>query len=271
MATDTSTKIFLYLALPCEAKPLIEHYKLKKETGIHAFSIFQNNNITLTVTGIGKASMAAGIAYTQAQFHANNPPVMLNIGIAGHLNHPVGSVFLADKITDQDSGRRYFPPIIFSPPCPTYNLISCSKPEANYPREALCDMEASAFYEISTRFSTAEIIHCLKIVSDNGSTSIESVEPKMVTKLIEGQLTTIDRVLTELTKLASIAAEPELPELPSILNRYRFSVNEQYQLKKLLLRRQVTEGRSDVDIAAKTGPEFLVKLKEILDLNAFYL
>lgn len=264
-------KCFLFLALPCEAKPLIEAYKLKKETSIHAFSIFRNNDIILTVTGISKTAMAAGVAFTQALFPANNVPVMMNIGIAGHLRHDIGSVFLADKITDADSGRRFYPPLAFTPPCPTHSLVTLSKPRASYPQEALCDMEASAFYEISTRFSSGELVQCLKIISDNESTPIENIAAKMVSNLIEAQLTTIDLILTELTKLAAIVAEPVLPELAPILDRYRFTVNEQMQLKKLLSRWYAVNGRGNVEIAAKNGSEFLAKLKETLDQSVFYL
>ncbi|SMG63187.1 hypothetical protein BMETH_1512_0 [methanotrophic bacterial endosymbiont of Bathymodiolus sp.] len=38
----SASNCYLFVALPCEAKPLIEHFKLKKELSIHAFSIYRN-------------------------------------------------------------------------------------------------------------------------------------------------------------------------------------------------------------------------------------
>ena len=53
--------------------------------------------------------MSAGIAYTQAIYLSDPNPILLNIGIAGHKENPIGSLYLIDKITDVDSERRYYP------------------------------------------------------------------------------------------------------------------------------------------------------------------
>lgn len=262
---------YLFSALPCEAKPIVSHFKLKKNLAIQPFEIYSNDHIVLTVTGIGKSAMAAGVAFTQALFSAKNLPVMLNIGIAGHRNHPVGSVFLADKITDSDTGRRFYPPIAFSPPCPTQNLTTFAKPQNEYPQAGLCDMEASAFCEIATRFTCAELAQCLKIVSDNTSATTQNITPSRVSDLIETQLYVIDSILSELKKLAAIAVEPALPGYDKILGHYRFSANEQIQLKKLLSRHQLIKGQECIEISAGSGKEFLRKLTEDLDQTEFYL
>jgi adenosylhomocysteine nucleosidase len=263
--------IFCYLALPCEAKPIVDYYRLKKNVNIHSFAVYSNDNICLTVTGIGKTAMAAGIAYTQALFSPNSHPIMLNIGIAGHKIYSIGSVFVIDKIIDADVERRFYPPLVFTPPCPTHSLVTISKPQVTYPNESLCDMEASAFYETSTRFTTSELIQCLKIISDNEASPSQNIQPKMVSELIAGHLSTIEKVLFELTALAKIAIEPELPEFDSILKQYRFTVSEQIQLKKLLSRWHLIKSHDCIDISAKTGKEYLLALKQHLDQAEFYL
>lgn len=98
-------KIFIYTALPCEAKPLVKHFGLKKNVNIEPFAVFFNQDICLIVTGLGKSAMAAGVAYTQALFASVEHPVIVNIGIAGHKEHAVGSLFLIDKINDVDSQK----------------------------------------------------------------------------------------------------------------------------------------------------------------------
>lgn len=72
-------RIFIYAALPCEAKPLVQHFKLKKAFTVQPFAVYGNDEICLTVTGAGKSAMAAGVAYTQALFAAVENPVL------GHL------------------------------------------------------------------------------------------------------------------------------------------------------------------------------------------
>jgi adenosylhomocysteine nucleosidase len=269
-----NSKIFFFFALPCEAKPLIDSYKLKKDTTIQTFSIFRNNDIVLTVTGIGKSAMAAGVAYTQALYSENPNPVLINIGIAGHKHHHIGSLFLADKITDDDTGRHYYPPLVFTPPCPAANLISFSKPQQTYPESALCDMEASAFYETATRFSTGELIQCLKVVSDNASFPAQNIQPKQVSALISEQLPTISVIVNELATLAEIIKPQESTEFNQLLSQYRFSANEQIQLKKLLSRWRLLKGQQKAESAigsARNGKEFLQLLDSSLNEAEFYL
>jgi len=272
--SDTLPTVFIYTALPCEAKPLIDFYRLKKDTAIHNFSVYTNNAICLTVTGIGKNAMAAAVAYTLALFSSAQNPVMLNVGIGGHKTHPIGSVFLADKITDTDCDRRLYPPLVFTPPCPTHSLQTTAKPQLSYPERDLCDMEASAFYETAIRFSSGELIHCLKIVSDNEISPAQNIQPKWVTELIGAQLETIAAIVNKLTQLTFLLIKPDLPELTALLSRYHFTANEQIQLKKLLHRRHLVndENLPDiVDTPAKSGKELLEALNQQLKSAEFYL
>lgn len=269
-----SPKIFIYAALPCEAKPLIEFYRLKKDTAINSFAVYNNNNMCLTVTGIGKNAMAAGIGYTQALFLSAQNPILLNVGIAGHKEHTIGSVFLIDKITDSDSDRRYYPPLVFTPPCPTHSLQTASKPQLFYPPLHLCDMEGSAFYETATRFSASELLHCLKIVSDNESSSALHIQPDQVSLLISAQLSTIAAILTALTRLAELIIPPELNGFTQLLSRYHFTVNEQIQLKKLLSRWRLVTGQNMIEFAdgsPQNGKEFVNLLNHALNEAEFYL
>lgn len=218
--------------------------------------------------------MAAGVAYTQALFSSTQFPVFLNVGIAGHKEHSIENVFLIDKITDIDSGRRYFPPLVFTPPCPTHSLQTGSQPQFTYPPSDLCDMEASSFYETATRFSSSELIQCLKIVSDNKSSPVKNIQPNQVSLLVAAHLAAIASVLTELTKLAELLHKPELAELNQILNRYHFTVNEQIQLKKTLSRWCLVNKQNKIEItieSAKNGKDCISLLNQSLNKAEFHL
>ncbi len=265
-------KIFIYTALPCEAKPLIDFYKLKKELSVKSFAIYIFNDICLTVTGVGKTAMSAGIAYSQALYSISSQPIMLNVGIAGHQHHPLGRIFLVDKITDNDTGRNYYPPLNFSPSCPTVPLQTFSVPQSNYPTSALCDMEGSAFYEIAARFSTGELIQCLKVISDNNLSPSYDIQPKQATELISAQMPTIIAILQKLTHLANLLTSLVIPGFDQLLDRYHFTVNEQIQLKKLLARWRIITGLGDLnieDIPAQNGKEFLSLLNQMLNTMRF--
>lgn len=236
MNQQTPSRIFIYAALPCEAKPLVEHFGLKKAAIIQPFAVYFNHDICLTVTGLGKSAMAAGVAYSQALFASVEHPVLVNIGIAGHKHHELGSLFLIDKITDADSRKSYYPPLVFRPPCPTAQIRTVSRPPLSYDLQHLCDMEASAFYETAVRFSSGELIQCLKVISDNELSPAENIQPKQVAALIAAHVATIEAILAELSRLAKIitVAEPEL--FGQLTQRYHFTVSEQGQLKSRLSR-----------------------------------
>lgn len=228
--------IFIYTALPCEAKPLVEYFGLKKATSIQPFAVYFNHDICLTVTGLGKSAMAAGVAYSQALFASVEYPVLVNIGIAGHKYHELGSLFLIDKITDADSRKSYYPPLVFTPPCSTANIQTVSRPQPGYDPQYLCDMEASAFYETAARFSSGELIQCLKVISDNELSPAENIQPKQAALLIATHIATIEAVLAELSRLAKMITVPEPKLFGQLTQRYHFTVSEQGQLKSQLSR-----------------------------------
>lgn len=245
----TSYKTFIYTALVCEAKPLVDHYRLRKNLSIDVFAVYCHDDICLTVTGVGKSAMAAAVAYTQALFAADAPCVLLNIGIAGHKDYSVGQLFLINKISDVDSGKNYYPPRVFKTSCRTAPIQTVSTPRLVYDDTCLCDMEAAPFYETATRFSTGEHVQCLKIISDNQTSPVEHIQPQQVSRLIADHIPAIENVLAELHLLARIMATPESELVAQWLQHYRFTASEQGQLKNQLSRWRVLTDNQVLDVA----------------------
>ena len=267
-------KIFIYTALPCEAKPLVEHFGLKKDVTVRPFAVYLNHDICLTVTGIGKSAMAAGVAYTQALFTSVENPVLLNIGIAGHKDHALGSLFLIDKIIDIDSQKRYYPSLLVTPPCPTDSIQTSSKPQHQYDKSNLCDMEASAFYETAVRFSSSELILCLKVISDNQQTSIENIQPKQVAILIAAHLSAIEELLARANTLTKLTTIPEPKLFEQLIQSYYFTVNERRQLKSQLSRWNIVTNHQPLELdqaRLKCAREVLRWLDVRINNTDFYL
>ncbi|WAK02606.1 hypothetical protein [Methylobacter sp. YRD-M1] len=241
-------KIFIYTALPCEAKPLVAHFNLKKDTAVEPFAVYLNRDICLTVTGLGKSAMSAGIAYTQALFTSADYPVMLNVGIAGHKEHALGTLFLADKIIDFDSGKHHYPPLVCNPPCATGSLQTASRPQLQYDQPCLYDMEASAFYETAMRFSCAELVQCLKVISDNQQMTAEYIEPKQVSALIAAHIPAVEALLTDMAALAALITPPEPRLFSQLIQQYRFTASERAQLKNLLCRWDVLTDHRELEL-----------------------
>jgi hypothetical protein len=264
--------VYIFTALPCEAKPLIAHFKLKKETSITPFAIYSNGAIRLTVSGLGKSAMAAAVAYTYALFPTDKLAVMLNIGVAGHKDHALGTLFAAEKITDQDSNKSYYPQLVAELPFLTQQITTVSLPQLDYNTEPLYDMEASAFYETAVRFSSSELIQSLKVISDNKNNAIEQITAVKVSGWIQEHLGAIEQCIKNLQALASECKELELNEYVKITQQWRFSHNEALQLKRLLSCWDVLTNGKALNLERQqglTGKQFLFYLQQSVAELAF--
>lgn len=231
-----SYKIFIYTALPCEAKPLVEHFQLKKDVSVQPFAFYGYGELCLTVTGLGKTAMAAAIAYTQALFGSEAHSVMINIGIAGHKDYAIGDLYSVHKIMDADSHKNFYPPLIGKTLCPSCTIRTSSMPQLAYDHDDLCDMEASAFYETATRFTSSELSQCLKVISDNQYAPASNIDAKQVSLLIAAHLKTIEAFIQQISAMAALVITPQTPMYEQLIQRYHFTASAKMQLKAQLTR-----------------------------------
>ncbi len=230
---------FFFVALDCEARPFIHKLKMKKQLDHKVFPIYRNEDTVLVVSGVGKVAMAAAVAYALSQLSTVQYPLLVNIGIAGHKDHDLGELFLAEKIIDAETNKRYFP-LMLPKGIAGETLETVSSPVTGYTSNHLYEMEASAFFEIGSKFTSHELIHCLKLVSDNRFNSIKTIKPEMVKELIETRLRQICQLIQLLQQRIDYT-EPvmEIPEYASIIQLWHFSSARQQRLKQLLKRWKV--------------------------------
>ena len=272
--SSNTLKVFIYTALPCEAKPVVDHFNLKKELSIQPFAVYLGKDICLTVTGVGKSAMAAGVAYTQALFPSVRPFFMLNLGVAAHKEYALGDLYIMDKITDFDSQRSYYPSLFISLPYPAGSIQTVSTPQLDYDSLQFFDMEASAFYETAVRFCTSEFIFCLKIISDNQHSSVENIQPKLVSQWITKHVSVLDLLLSQIEAQGDSGSQFEPRLFKYYVQRYHFTVNERQQLKSLLAHwNLLTDNRViDFDTSSfKSAKELLRCLSFKIQAIDFYL
>lgn len=228
----------IIVALKCEAKPLIAHYGLKHVPGKPLFPVYEKDDIVLTITGPGKIASAAATAFIHTLLGQQANAGWLNPGIAGHKNRSIGQGVLVHKITDKSSGRNCYPSIVFLSACESENLITVDKTENEYSESAVYDMEAAGFYATASRFSTAELIHCYKVISDNEACPTSSITEDSVKQLITAKLEEIDNILQEIKKLSTLLQSLDSMPLDyeEINDRWHFSVYQKGELRRLLKR-----------------------------------
>jgi hypothetical protein len=102
-------------------------------------------------------------------------------------------------------------------------------------------MEASGYYAVAGRFSTAELVQCFKVVSDNREQSTATVTAERCAQLLTGKLHEIDQLLGALAALAqdgnSWHAAPA--GLERLSDQWHFTVSQQHQLAELARRWKV--------------------------------
>ena len=229
----------LVVALPAEARPLVDRFKLKALAG-HPYRLYAGPDTHLITSGIGKVASAAAVAYLRALI-GPTPAAWLNVGIAGHAQAMVGTALLAHKVLDVGGGKSYYPVFAAPPLCSTDLLHTVDQPESDYGTGGAYDMEASGFCATALRFASAELVHCLKIISDNPNSSWRDLNARTISQLIAAQFEKTEAVGRAMAALArELAARQADPcELAEILARWRFTATQQHRLRDLLQRWQI--------------------------------
>jgi adenosylhomocysteine nucleosidase len=222
-------------ALHCEAKPVIDFFHLKKSHDHHAFDIYQNENMCCIVSGIGKLNSAAATAWIAALYQRSRSIAWINIGTAGSKSYDIGSVWLINKITDIESSHRYYPVPLINNRLPTEHCQTHNQADNQYHSQALSDMEASAFFGTATRFSSGELIHCIKVVSDNSDTPC-SRNKNEVSQLIQQNIKAITEFSQALVEVNQQVAQMGILETDwqRVLSLAHFSQTQKTQLKSCL-------------------------------------
>jgi hypothetical protein len=263
-----SPVVFVFCALMCEAKPLIQHWQLKKLPPPAPFAIYANARYAVVVSGIGKVAMAGAVAYALTRLQAPPQPILLNIGIAGHQQHALGSLWRAHRVSDSSTGKRFYPQWPFAPACPSAALTTLAQPSSEYPDKELVDMEAAAFLEMAGKFSLSELSQCLKIVSDNRHSPATAITETAVIDWITTQINLIDSGIAQLNQARQTLIEADTPQLTALLQTHHFSASHSLQLKRLLTQWRVISGGKAVPSQAMDAPHakaILAALQQAID------
>ncbi len=250
--------LYLLTALPAEGRPLREAFRLEARPESPAFAHYVGEGVELLTTGIGKTAMAAGCGWLAA--HAKAAGLWLNVGIAGHAELPLGSALLAHQVIDRATGRTFYPPLVFEPPCATGTVETVDRPELDYPRPHAYDMEASAFLEIGQKMQHAELVQVLKVVSDRSREDIASLDRQGVSRRIESLLPQIESLRQAVAPLLTMLEQTteEMPAFAELCASRHFTFSDRVALRRLLRRKEALVGEQALPeevLAAERGRE----------------
>lgn len=275
--------IYVVTALYQEAHGLIRELELKKNTAYAPFEVFDNESagIRLVVTGVGEIASAAAAAAVCARDGADAADFLVNIGCcaaaegaaggcepadrdmdsgygAAHAAQ-IGDLYVCHKITEQATGKTFYPDILYRHPWRERELVTGMQPlqrAAAY--GVLYDMEAAAVYQAGIRFFSPDRMLFLKVVSDFGIAGQERMTAEALTGLLEQHVKEVAAFLTNLREAAdeeeTLRNDGILQEDEAVLERL-FAALHCSQTMRALARQYIT-------YAALTGYDWKAELEE---------
>lgn len=270
--------IYVMMALYQEAHGLIRELELKKNTAYAPFEVFDNESagIRLVVTGVGEIAAAAATAAVCARDGADAADFLVNIGCcaaggcepadrdmdsgygAAHAAQ-IGDLYVCHKITEQATGKTFYPDILYRHPWKERELVTGMQPlQRAAAHGVLYDMEAAAVYQAGIRFFSPDRMLFLKMVSDFGIAGQERMTAEALTGLLEQYVKEVAAFLTNLWKAAdeeeALRSGGILQEDEAVLEQL-FAALHCSQTMRASVRQYIT-------YAALTGYDWKVELKE---------
>ena len=275
--------IYVVTALYQEAHGLIRELELKKNTAYAPFEVFDNESagIRLVVTGVGEIASAAAAAAVCARDGADAADFLVNIGCcaaaegaaggcepadrdmdsgygAAHAAQ-IGDLYVCHKITEQATGKTFYPDILYRHPWKERELVTGMQPlQRAAAHGALYDMEAAAVYQAGIRFFSPDRMLFLKVVSDFGIAGQERMTAEALTGLLEQHVKEVAAFLTNLREAAdeeeTLRNDGILQEDEAVLERL-FAALHCSQTMRASARQYIT-------YAALTGYDWKAELEE---------
>ena len=175
--------IYIFSAFYAEAKNIIDHYVLKKEKSPETvrFDVFANDSIRLVITGVGEINAAAAVSNIGGAYGISPDDEILNVGCgAGFGNETcLGSIFLGNKLTEQMTGRTFYPDMLMKTNLMECEIVTVSRVLNEGRDSVVYDMEAAAVYQAAAFFVGPHRMHFIKLVSDAG----ERIDQSKITEL----------------------------------------------------------------------------------------
>lgn len=276
--------IYVVTALYQEAHGFIRELELKKNTAYAPFEVFDNENagIRLVVTGVGEIAAAAVVAAVCAQDGADAADFLINIGCCAAANAgadsgcetvdsgmdsgygaahaaQIGDLYVCHKITEQATGKTFYPDILYRHPWKERELVTGMQPlQRAAAHGALYDMEAAAVYQAGIRFFSPDRMLFLKVVSDFGIAGQERMTAEALTGLLEQHVKEVAAFLTNLREAAdeeeTLRNDGILQEDETVLERL-FAALHCSQTMRASARQYIT-------YAALTGYDWKAELEE---------
>ncbi|WP_274271471.1 hypothetical protein [Roseburia hominis] len=171
----------------------------------------------------------------------------------------IGDLYLCHKITEQATGKTFYPDILYRHPWKERELVTGMQPlQRTAAQGVLYDMEAAAVYQAGIRFFSPDRMLFLKVVSDFGVVGQERMTAETLAGLLEQHVKAVAAFLANLREAAdeedALRSGGILQEDEAVLEQL-FAVLHCSQTMRASARQYIT-------YAALTGYDWKAELEE---------
>ena len=171
----------------------------------------------------------------------------------------IGDLYVCHKITEQATGKTFYPDILYRHPWKERELVTGMQPlQRTAAQGVLYDMEAAAVYQAGIRFFSPDRMLFLKVVSDFGVVGQERMTAETLAGLLEQHVKAVAAFLTNLREAAdeeeTLRNDGILQEDETVLERL-FAALHCSQTMRASARQYIT-------YAALTGYDWKAELEE---------
>ncbi len=255
--------ILLAVALHPEARPVIERFRLKQDASF-ALPVFRRDEVWLAVTGTGRMKSAIATTHLVTQVENGENAIFFNLGIAGHTQKAgegpveVGDRFLVNKISEQGTGRSFYPDLLARTPLAESSVTTVERPldraDADGVEPGLVDMEAAGFYQAAAAFLPPHRIGCVKVVSDHLETP--RLDKNRVGELIAGALDEFEETIAAYRTVSDggrdVLTDADVRIVEHIRSRLRLTASRHRMLSDLVRAYKLHTGSDMPDLSTFT-------------------
>jgi hypothetical protein len=233
-----SNIILIHTALKEEAECIIQALSLKLQSNTSKFKVYSNENIYLTISGIGKINCATCLGAILNELSYKHSITALNIGIAGSSNLAIGTFCNIVKCIDVESLKVYYTDQTLALKGLPSTIETHSKPiicrEELTGLNNLVDMELSAFFQSAKYFCSASELYSFKIVSDNLSADfnkdlIKEIFNANLNLLIEN----INIIKNNIEQADNILTSEETEKIIQVTKNLKFTKSQEFKILDL--------------------------------------
>ena len=249
--------LYLFAASYPEAAPLIRRGGWRKRSGRSAFLQFQDGEgkLLLSLSGSGQIAAASAVSSVLSSEGVSCGDFLLSFGSArrlgsfrgegmrGSLRSPErkreSGFFLLNKLVNLDSGRSFYPDMLYDLPFPECTGFSGERfyagEESGISEDALFDRESAAIYEAGSYYLPPDRMLFLRLLQEDAGEEQRNAlftEQEPALSSLIGQLQGLSEELRSRAELFSEEEEAEIGKLSAALH---CSLSMDGRLRQLLL------------------------------------